>query len=49
MLSFIRVLPDTCVVMQEAPVQLPAFLAEDTPASANEVWVRLHNDPLFAV
>ncbi|KAK9792960.1 hypothetical protein WJX73_009574 [Symbiochloris irregularis] len=31
------------------PAQLPAFLTEDTPASANEVWVRLHNDPLFAI
>ena len=30
-------------------MQLPAFLTEDTPASANEVWLRLHSDPLFAV
>lgn len=28
---------------------LPTFYAEDTPASANETWARLHNDPLFAV
>ena len=30
-------------------VKLPAFLEEDNPASANEVWLRLHSDPLFAV
>lgn len=29
--------------------QLPSFYAEDTPASANELWSRLHSDPLFAV
>lgn len=28
--------------------QLPSFYAEDTPASANELWSRLHSDPLFA-
>lgn len=28
---------------------LPSFYAEDTPASANETWARLHNDPLFAI
>lgn len=28
---------------------LPTFYAEDTPASANETWARLHNDPLFSV
>lgn len=28
---------------------LPSFYAEDTPASANETWARLHNDPMFAV
>lgn len=35
-----------------APVarpQLPAFYSEDTPASANEMWQRLHSDPLFAI
>ena len=32
-----------------AEVQLPSFLVEDNPASANEVWLRLHSDPLFAV
>ncbi|GAB4823689.1 hypothetical protein N2152v2_010735 [Parachlorella kessleri] len=30
-------------------VALPSFYAEDTPASANEVWQRLHSDPLFAI
>ncbi len=28
---------------------MPTFYAEDTAASANEVWSRLHSDPLFAV
>ena len=28
---------------------LPSFYCEDTPASANETWARLHSDPLFAV
>ena len=28
---------------------LPSFYSEDTPASANETWARLHSDPLFAV
>ena len=28
---------------------LPSFYTEDTPASANEIWLRLHSDPLFAV
>jgi Pre-mRNA splicing factor len=28
---------------------LPTFYAEDTPASANETWARLHSDPLFAI
>ena len=30
-------------------VKLPTFYAEDSAASANEVWSRLHSDPLFAV
>lgn len=29
--------------------ELPSFYAEDTPASANETWQRLHADPLFAI
>lgn len=29
--------------------RLPAFYHEDTPASANEMWQRLHADPLFAI
>lgn len=33
----------------EKVVKLPTFYAEDTAASANEVWSRLHSDPLFAV
>lgn len=33
----------------EAAARLPSFYAEDTPASANEVWQRLHADPLFAI
>ncbi|CAK0779174.1 hypothetical protein CVIRNUC_004711 [Coccomyxa viridis] len=32
-----------------AAVKLPTFYAEDTAASANEVWSRLHSDPLFAI
>lgn len=28
---------------------LPSFYAEDTPVAANEVWQRLHSDPLFAI
>ena len=28
---------------------LPSFYSEDTPASANEMWQRLHSDPLFAI
>lgn len=28
---------------------IPSFYAEDTPASANEMWQRLHTDPLFAI
>ena len=35
-------------VQAEALAQLPTFYAEDTPASANELWSRLHSDPLFA-
>lgn len=33
----------------DAVVKLPTFYAEDTAASANEVWSRIHSDPLFAV
>ena len=41
---------DTCQLQgPPAQVQLPSFLVEDNPASANEVWLRLHSDPLFAV
>ena len=29
--------------------RLPSFYQEDTPASANEMWQRLHADPLFAI
>ncbi len=29
--------------------RLPSFYSEDTPASANEMWQRLHSDPLFAI
>ena len=28
-------------------VKLPSFYTDDTPASANETWARLHADPLF--
>ena len=37
------------MVQVEKVVKLPTFYAEDTAASANEVWSRLHSDPLFAV
>ena len=33
----------------ESVALLPSFYSEDTPASANETWARLHSDPLFAV
>ena len=29
--------------------QLPSFYSEDTPATANEMWQRLHSDPLFII
>jgi hypothetical protein len=29
--------------------ELPSFYASNTPASQNENWSRLNNDPLFAV
>lgn len=32
-----------------AVAALPSFYSEDTPASANEMWQRLHADPLFAI
>lgn len=32
-----------------ATAALPSFYSEDTPASANEMWQRLHADPLFAI
>lgn len=38
-----------CWAQGEKAVKLPTFYAEDTPASANEVWQRIHSDPLFAV
>lgn len=42
--------PDrACVIQVEKVVKMPTFYAEDTAASANEVWSRLHSDPLFAV
>ena len=42
--------PDrACVIQVERVVKMPTFYAEDTAASANEVWSRLHSDPLFAV
>ncbi|KAK9825013.1 hypothetical protein WJX74_000705 [Apatococcus lobatus] len=33
----------------ETVALLPSFYSEDTPASANETWARLHSDPLFAI
>ena len=42
--------PDrACVIQVEKVVKMPTFYEEDTAASANEVWSRLHSDPLFAV
>lgn len=39
-----------CILLQgQQAVLLPTFYSEDTPASANETWARLHSDPLFAV
>ena len=38
-----------CILQVEKVVKLPTFYAEDSAASANEVWSRLHSDPLFAV
>eukprot|EP00884_Botryococcus_braunii_P018768 jgi/Botrbrau1/5575/Bobra.97_2s0006.1 len=40
---------ENAVSRVEAVTALPSFYAEDTPASANEVWSRLHADPLFAM
>lgn len=40
---------DDCILQVEKVVKLPTFYAEDSAASANEVWSRLHSDPLFAV
>ena len=37
------------LVQVESVALLPSFYSEDTPASANETWARLHSDPLFAV
>ena len=39
----------SCVLCSRTAVKLPTFYAEDTAASANEVWSRIHSDPLFAV
>lgn len=33
----------------ERAAKLPSFLAADTPASQNEQWARLNNDPLLAI
>lgn len=37
------------LLQAQQAVLLPTFYSEDTPASANETWARLHSDPLFAV
>ena len=43
-------LAEACLHFQaEHVVQLPAFYTQDTPASANEMWQKLHGDPMFAV
>ncbi|KAK9808797.1 hypothetical protein WJX72_003833 [[Myrmecia] bisecta] len=41
--------PQQDVSQAEKVALLPTFYAEDTPASANETWARLHSDPLFAI
>ena len=37
------------VAQEEGRPVLPSYYQEDTPASANEMWQRLHGDPLFAM
>lgn len=37
------------VGQEEGRPALPSYYQEDTPASANEMWQRLHGDPLFAM
>jgi len=37
------------VLQGEQLAELPTFYTQDTPASANEMWQRLHGDPMFAV
>lgn len=41
--------PSPSLAQVDAVVKLPSFYAEDTPVAANEVWQRLHSDPLFAI
>lgn len=41
--------PDEHLSRAERAVQLPSFLTTDTPASQNEAWARLNNDPLLAI
>lgn len=41
--------PHSLATQVDAVAALPSFYAEDTPASAQEVWQRLHADPLFAI
>ena len=33
----------------DTAVNLPSFYASENPASANEMWRRMHSDPLFAI
>jgi len=37
------------VGQEDSRPALPSYYQEDTPASANEMWQRLHGDPLFAM
>lgn len=41
--------PPSCAPQAEQLANLPSFYAQATPASQNETWMRLNNDPLFAV
>lgn len=41
--------PNEQLSRAERAAQLPSFLTTDTPASLNEAWARLNNDPLLAI
>lgn len=51
-LSCRRLTPTLCILLLrqcEQATQLPSFMTSATPASQNEAWARLNNDPLLLV